>query len=241
MLETNSNHTPARKPSVNSLGFSLHLKTRPRKRARTLKKGENLQHSDRCFVCGNLADAVRRCGSRYSPVCWECLEAHRQPQEQHFAESVEYFIKGVENSDDVLDLVRTILNDLQNEVGVFSSDRRVVRAFLLATLNELKKPAVATAPWRSRERVNEMLGHLTEILNGCSDMRLAEIDRRYNPEEPIENATIHGLREKLEMLERLPENEAVALQLESEIARLERENEIVTEWPDVIGGGDEQN
>ncbi len=42
-----------------------------------------------------------------------------------------------------------------------------------------------------------------------------------------------GLQEKLANLEALPENEAIALQLESEIYRLEHE-QVADEWPDVI-------
>jgi hypothetical protein len=46
------------------------------------------------------------------------------------------------------------------------------------------------------------------------------------------------LRWDLERLERVPENEGVALQLESEIYRLENEAD-TDEWPDVIGNANE--
>ena len=49
---------------------------------------------------------------------------------------------------------------------------------------------------------------------------------------------VERLRDKLTKLERLPENEATAFQLESEIYKLEREASNANEWPDVIGGAD---
>ena len=47
-------------------------------------------------------------------------------------------------------------------------------------------------------------------------------------------AEIASLQAKLTRLERLPENEAVRFQLESEIYRLEREAN-ADEWPELIG------
>lgn len=47
-----------------------------------------------------------------------------------------------------------------------------------------------------------------------------------------ENRELAGLRGKLDRLERVPENEAVRFQLETEIHRLEQEP--TDEWPDVI-------
>ncbi len=50
------------------------------------------------------------------------------------------------------------------------------------------------------------------------------------------SAELIALKEKLTKLESLPENEAIAFQLESEIYRLEGEAARANEWPDVIGG-----
>ncbi len=53
---------------------------------------------------------------------------------------------------------------------------------------------------------------------------------------PESDPELENMRQRLMRLERLPENEAIALQLESEIYKLERQNANTDEWPDVIGG-----
>lgn len=53
--------------------------------------------------------------------------------------------------------------------------------------------------------------------------------------KPREKSPLKALREQLEALEFVPENESCRLQLESQIYRLEQEG-TRDEWPDVIGG-----
>jgi hypothetical protein len=161
---------------------TLQLRTKPRDKARTLKKGENLRDSDRCFICSAVADGVRRRGSRYSPVCFDCMSTHRTPSEQHFAEQVEDLVRHWSTRPEVSSLVSNIVFDLQNEVGISVDHPGVVRLFLLASFDELKNPN----PSLSRKRAAEMLGHITELLNGCSPRRLKNIDKRYNAGYPLQ-------------------------------------------------------
>lgn len=59
--------------------------------------------------------------------------------------------------------------------------------------------------------------------------------------EPRESHELSRLRDRLENLELVPENEATRFQLETQIYKLQREAESVDEWPNVIGehgGGD---
>ena len=56
-----------------------------------------------------------------------------------------------------------------------------------------------------------------------------------NESVECEDPAVSNLRSKLKDLERLPENEAVAFQLETEIYKLEREADVAAdEWPDEI-------
>lgn len=77
-------------------------------------------------------------------------------------------------------------------------------------------------------------------LDGCNDCPTHKGVCWTQPEAQ-ESAELVDLRARLARLERLPENEGVAFQLESEIYKLENAAPALgsEEWPDVIGGDDE--
>lgn len=85
----------------------------------------------------------------------------------------------------------------------------------------------------------DLCAHLFRQLaiNANSTCRCEHLSEEVAPERvPMEtDPEIISLREKLANLERLPENEAVLFNLESEIYRLECETVSADEWPDLIG------
>lgn len=221
--------------------------------SRTLKKGENLKADDCCFVCGLTPNGVIRKGTMYRPVCWDC----RNLKNAVLAKEIETLVEHSEAeelddySDTVAGLVCDILYDYGNETRVFATHPKLIRLYVITMLEVLPR-----LDEHSRKSVERGFRHIRELMAGCSKARLEEIDSIHNPAhatEETENTspnlvpigtnpqgatstmvdTVDNLREKLAALELVPENEAIALQLESEIYRLERETDH-NEWPDVI-------
>lgn len=147
-------------------------------------------------------------------------------------------------------LISNILFDISNESGVDATHPKLVKAYVLATWDAL--PGLEYQ--HNSDRVHEALLHIQDLMNGCSQARFEEIDAAYNgwaheerarhkedaevrrEAEPFDSDELATVRKKLARLELVPENEAIAFQLKTEIDRLEREADTVQEWPDVIGG-----
>jgi hypothetical protein len=152
------------------------------------------------------------------------------------------------------EIISDILYEIGNEAGVSATHPTIIKGYTLALYKTLP-----TLSQRNYRWVQKAFEHIQDLLNGCSDERFQHIQAFWSidyeasqearkkewpdPEEgqsdfePVaetRSVEIEELRKKLNMLERLPENEAIALQLESEIYRLEHESTI-EEWPDVIG------
>lgn len=160
-------------------------------------------------------------------------------------------------------LISDILFDLSNEAGVYATHPQLVKAYVLAIWEVL--PSLGARDYKDVQRGFDQV---RDLMNGCSQARFEQIDTIYHgtPEERIqarkeeagvyeeaeqaraeielerseshEGPALTDLRDKLAKLERLPENEAISLQLESAIYRLEHETD-TDEWPDVIGGNDD--
>lgn len=188
--------------------------------------------------------------------------ASRSPKKPgvRLAEEVETLL--IADRDDVLDdewagranLVSDILFEAGNETGVHTTHPQLVKAYVLALLDVL--PSMESQ--RDHDYVQRSFGHVRELMGGCSPQRAEQIANFYSLDrevsdkaraeergevyvspvdvpEPVESEDLAARRAELAGLERLPENEAVALQLETEIFNLERAA-ATEEWPDVIGG-----
>jgi hypothetical protein len=161
---------------------------------------------------------------------------------------------------DRAELIGDILFDIGNEAGVNATHPQLVRAYYLAIHDAL--PSLKSR-W-NYEAAQTAFEQIRDLMNGCSQARFEQIDMIYhgNNEESMKareqqagiyeealqarneieaeqresqkSPTLTDLRNKLARLERVPENEAIAFQLESEIYRLEQEATL-NEWPDVIG------
>ncbi len=147
------------------------------------------------------------------------------------------------NAESASRLVRQILFDYGNETEVFATHPKLIRLYVLTMLEAL--PTIESE--YHRRNIEEGFAHIRELLAGCSKKRFDEIDDKHNPDveahrtvfsdelrrQAVVEAKLQTLREQLTNLERLPENEAIALQLETAIYHLEHEDE----WPDVIAEG----
>ena len=186
------------------------------------------------------------------------------PKRQYvrFAEAIETMIRRLDFSDrrrDCLDaggkaraeLIQHILWDSQNDTHIFCDDPRIVRAYVLAAWED----HFHLDDSRDYEEMTQKFAEIQDLLAGyatdpnvsvkntpCSEARIAELDAKYNYNVPDRSERdtqaapeLEGLRQQFAQLERVPENEAIALQLESEIYRLENQSDL-NEWPDVIGG-----
>jgi hypothetical protein len=145
-------------------------------------------------------------------------------------------------------LISNILYDIGNESGIDATHPQLVKAYVLGISEKL-----TSLDRHSYEQVQTAFDQIRDLMNGCSPARYEEIDRYYNPDREDRPAEVTGtalgsedeaveadgkledLRQKLLHLERVPENEAITFQLESEIFQYERENATADEWPDVIG------
>ena len=152
------------------------------------------------------------------------------------------------------ELISSILFEAGNEAHVSATHPQIVKAYVLAIWEAL--------PWlgsrHDYEAVQTAFEQVRDLMNGCSQARFEEIDAIYNGDyarkeragacgeagqadtetghpESQESIALTDLATKLAKLERLPENEAVRFQLESEIYQLERESVAEKEWPDVFG------
>lgn len=161
-------------------------------------------------------------------------------------------------------LIRQILFDMQNYSQVHCSDRRLVKAYILACYEDQwgLDPGDYDSVQESFKDIKDLLdGYVTDPslsnsfkTDACTEERFEEIDRRYNahlrdPELQaqeksileklehkwqLENASeLEKLRDKLERIERLPENEAELFRLRTEIYNLENGQE-EEEWPDLV-------
>jgi hypothetical protein len=238
-MSTQKRSKEKRTASVASVKSLVNFK--PARGSRTLAKDENLQPFDRCFICGGLADLVTRRGSRYRPICLDCAPS----KQGALARAVEVLITKHEadeldeTASEVAQLISGLLFDLGNETQIFATHPKLIRRYMMLMLE-----ALPTLKGRDRTMAEQSFGEVSELLEGCSQKRFRQIDRRHNGAEPIKKACntvpreVRKLKDALSKLERVPENEAIYFQLESEISRLEQENERdkeVDEWPDVIG------
>lgn len=86
------------------------------------------------------------------------------------------------------------------------------------------------ADWTASQKRDELYGVVVYLIR---DFNLRP-KRNLATRTPQENPQLAELKKTLARLERVPENEAIAFQMESEIYRLEQESS-GDEWPDVVG------
>lgn len=146
-------------------------------------------------------------------------------------------------------LIDDILYDVSSTTQITPCHPKLVRSYVLAIFDKLND-----LDQHGYESVQRAFAAIRDLTNLCSDARFEEIDRHWNShcykdeapyykteQAPVEvtipeSAELIALREKLTNLERLPENEAVAFDLETKIYQLERAAVIANDWPDIIGG-----
>jgi hypothetical protein len=164
----------------------MHKQTslKPARGSRTLAKDENLQHFDRCFVCGGVADMVTRRGSRYRPICCDCTPSKNAT----FAKEVEILITKQENHElnsiasGVAELIAGMLFDLGNETHIFATHPKLIRRYVMLMLDVLPN-----LEGRDRIYAEQSFSEIREPLKGCSRKRFQEIYRLHN--EPLPGRT----------------------------------------------------
>lgn len=158
------------------------------------------------------------------------------------------------------ELISAILYDISGEAQVDANHPQLNRAYYLA----IQDAVYELESHISRERVWAAMNQIRDLMNGCSDARFDEIHTIYHgsPDEqrraraielgdvvpydaaldsakpvapPVETDKLVAVRETLSALEDVPENEAVAFRLETQIFNLVHAGSD-EEWPDVIGG-----
>src|ERR1051326_1019099 len=155
-----------------------------------------------------------------------------------------------QSSEQMRAALTSLLIELLNVTGVGVSDEQIVRIFF----QRAARVAEQTYTPRDRFAMFDVLTDISRLLGTTShevfSMETLDFVSRHSrfphPGEPLdmngeeveptpreENESLITLRQRLNRLERLPENEATAFQLETEIYRLKNESP-ADEWPDLI-------
>lgn len=153
------------------------------------------------------------------------------------------------------ELISTILYDTSGEAQIDVNHPDVTRAYYVAIHDALSD----LDTHEKRERVWAAFNQIRDLMNGCSDARFDEIytiyhgeqkerlaaraiefgdvvpadDENAAPVDEVESPELVAARQKLVELEDVPENEAVAFRLETQIYKFEHPD-VDDEWADVI-------
>lgn len=141
--------------------------------------------------------------------------------------------------------LQSLLVELSSVANVSVIDTVLVRQFYRRVCG---LAVIAEAPERGRifdtlADISNLLGVTSKGSHSDEVLEFVECHARFpHPDEIAKDEghqselseAIASLRSKLERVERLPENEAVRFEIESEIHALENQRETDDEWPEVI-------